>query len=269
MKTSITTFDKVKNNQNKLSLVGIMTLCLILVFKPSITLSQPLEPIITLSQLHKSAPQPPVLPKYKVGIEIGSNLSGNGHGTFYEGGVTLSNKKNVFLIGTCIQKRKTELCGLNFNYMRTILSRNNFSKRSAASLEEMDEFERMEAIEEMEELAAIKNSDVPERFQLFFFTKAQYIHKASLSFEGVKHEENFSREKNNDTEIDFSNYKTSTVEFYAGFGLNLNISKNLTWTNSIGFGTYYHLNYIHGMYKDQIAPVMMLRTSIRINSFSK
>lgn len=268
MKTSITPSDKIKNNLNRLSL-GIITLSLILVLKPSVTLSQPLEPTITLSQILQPSIQTPELPKYKIGMEIGTNISGNGHGTFYEGGITLSNKKNVFLIGTCIQKRKTDLCGLSFNYMRTVLSRNNFAKKTAASMEEMDEFEKMEAIEEMEELEAIKNNKNPERLQLFFFTKAQYIHHASLSFNGVKHEENFSKEKNNDIDIDFNNYKTSTVEFYAGFGLNVNISKNLTWTNSIGFGTYYHLNYIPGMYKDQIAPVMMLKTSIRINNFSK
>lgn len=249
--------------------LGVTALFLIFALKPTTTLSQILTANTTLSEVLK--PTNTItqdLPKYKLGMEIGSNVSGNGHGAFYEGGITFSNKKNVFLIGTCIQKRKSDLCGASFSYMRTILDRNSFSKKPIKITENMDELEKLEAMEENEEMEELKNNKGIERLQLFFFTKAQYIHDASLSFQGVKQEEDFSREKN-DYSTDFSNYKTSTLEFYGGFGINLNISKNLTWANSIGFGTYYHMNYIPGMYKDQIAPVMMLKTSLRINNFNK
>lgn len=173
---------------------------------------------------------------YQLGAGAGITLTGNGHGAIYEGGLNLSNNHNMFLANLCLQKRNYELCGSNISYIRNL----NFNKED------------------------YENTDC--KSQLFIFSKIQYIHKAKLSYKTQQLEENFFAKKN-DYLPDYNKYRLSTLEAYIGFGMNINIYKNLDWHNSIGFGTFYHLNYNEGMYKDRISPALLISTSLRLKSF--
>lgn len=175
--------------------------------------------------------------QYVVGTGISTYISGNSHGAIYEGAINLSNRNNVFSLGVCMLKRKGTLSGLSLGYQKNMITLND----------DPDQDNQNGAL------------------TLNFFTRAQYTHKASLSYRAEKRNQDFYVPS--DDKIDFTKYKTSTVDLFAGFGLDVNLSKNLVWTNKIGFGTYYHIDYVKGMYTDRMAPVLFLGTGIRINSF--
>ena len=185
--------------------------------------------------------QSDILPKQRIGISIGSQLSGNGHGTLYEGAINLSNYENILSIGALVQKRKNEICGMSLAYTRPI-----FVERPAYCFEE----------------------GVGRDVQLFFYGKVQYIHQASLSFRAESLEDRYYTETN-DENIDFKNYKMSTVEIMAGFGLNIRICKRFIWANSFGFGFYNHINHKMGMYCDKAGPEIILGTALRLARFDK
>jgi hypothetical protein len=73
--------------------------------------------------------------------------------------------------------------------------------------------------------------------------------------------------KQNDFKTDYSKYELSTAELFAGFGLNMKINNKLVWSTSVGFGTYYHVDYVNGLYNERMAPVLMLGTALRLNYF--
>jgi len=181
---------------------------------------------------------------YKVAPGIGTFISGDGHGTMYEGSLNLSNGKNIFSLGAIIQKRKTEFSGVSFSYVKPLFSR-DYSYYGLP----YEEF-------------AEKN------VQLFLFSKGSYIHQSRLSYNSEKLEE---KAFYSETDIipDFSSTKFSTVEAFAGFGLNVKLGSSLVWGNYIGFGTYYHLNYLKGMHHARMAPVIALGTSIRLLNYKK
>lgn len=174
---------------------------------------------------------------YVVGTGISTFISGNSHGTGYEGTINLSNGSNVFSLGACMLKRKSTLSGVSVGYQKNMITLNDDSDQDNQN----------------------------GALTLNFFTRAQYTHKASLSYRAEKRNQDFYVPS--DDKIDFTKYKTSTVDLFAGFGLDVNLSRNLVWSNKIGFGTYYHIDYVKGMYNDRMAPVLFLGTGIRINSF--
>lgn len=178
-------------------------------------------------------------PNFKMGMSVGTQISGNQHGALFETSINISNSKNIVSVGTLIQKRKNEVCGVSLSYSKPI-----FDERSEYSFEEGS------------------GRDV----QLFFYSKLQYIHKANLSFNAEGLEDRYYIQSN-DMIVDFKTYKTSTIEIMGGFGLNLRIFKNVAWTNSIGVGAYNHLNYLPGMYCDKTGPSLVLSTSLRLMNF--
>lgn len=177
---------------------------------------------------------------YRFGGGIGTHVSGNAHGGIYDVYGSLYDGKSLFSVGPCIQKRSNTICGarMSFSYLVTgmddFLPDNKFAER--------------------------------EKLQLYFFSYLQYIYKAPLSFNSVKREEILSQ-RNDRREIDFNKYKLSTVEAGLGFGLNIKLNKQLVLGNYIGLSMYYHANYVNGMYADQIAPTLILGTSLGLNFF--
>lgn len=178
---------------------------------------------------------------YKLGLGISSNLSGNAHGTIYTISSHLYNGKNLFGVGACVQKRKENLCGVKINYMHFITGK------------EVLVNEKFEP------------KDGYGRTQLFFYSSVQYIQNGYLSFGAVKREELLNIKS--EVPANFSNYTLSTAEACAGFGINIKISEQLVWSNYIGFGAYYHLNYSKPMYTEKAAPMLVLGTALRLNYF--
>jgi hypothetical protein len=176
---------------------------------------------------------------------IGTHLSGNSHGAMYSANLSLYNGKNHIALGPVIQKRHEEVCGANIRYAR-ILTGQEFFSIDGSNDREMDECKRV---------------------QLFTFIQAQYLNRARMSYKAVKIEE--AAAKQNDYRIDYSRYQLSTAEIFAGFGINTKLTNKLVWSSSIGFGTYYHINYINGLYNERSAPVLMLETALRLNQFRK
>jgi hypothetical protein len=149
----------------------------------------------------------------------------------------------IYPLGPCIQKRKEEVCGGTFRFSRILSGQESF----------------------LADGSSYQADDDCHKVQLFTFVQAQYLKGATLSYKAVKLEE--AAAKQNDYQTDYSKYQLSTAEIFAGFGLNTKINQKLVWSTSIGFGTYYHINYTDGLYKERIAPVLMLSTALRLNYF--
>lgn len=178
---------------------------------------------------------------YRLGVGIGTHVSGNAHGGVYDVYGSIYNGNSVFSVGPCIQKRSNSICGARMEYNYMVTGRDDFSK----------------ARYEFKEC---------EKLQLYFFSYLQYIHNSSLSFSSVKREEMTSR-SNDNRAVDFDKLKFSTVEGGLGFGLNINLSKQIVWGNYMAFSTYYHTNYMNGMYAERIAPVLVIGTALRLKLF--
>jgi hypothetical protein len=179
---------------------------------------------------------------FKAGLSAGAYTSGNAHGTTYDVSATLYNGTHQLSLGPCIQNRKPSVCGLRFGYSYILTGQESYPNNR---FEKANEY---------------------NPFQLFAFTKSQYIANGYLSCPAVRREEAFAANKSennsNATEI-----KLSTVEACIGFGLNYKLTKNLVWSNYVGFGAYYHLNYSKVLYSEKTAPMLTLGTSLTINHF--
>jgi hypothetical protein len=195
--------------------------------------------LFTLSSVNCKS-QSTLASQTKLGVLAGTQLSGNGHGCMYEASAELSNGNNCLSIGALIQKRKNQFAGVNLSYSRVVFGNDNHYS-----------FE-----------------DSGNNIQLFFYAKVQYIHNASLSFNRECLEEKYFKQSN-DANVNFQNYKTSTVEAIAGFGLDVRVFRNIAWHNSIGIGAYNHLNYLQGMYCEKTGPSLVLSTSLKLTNFIK
>lgn len=178
---------------------------------------------------------------YCLGAVIGTHVSGNAQGEIYDLLVSLYNGKSLLSLGACIQKRSNSICGARASFCYIVSGRDNL-------LQPKNEF--------------IEN----EKLQLYFFSYLQYIYKARLSLIAIKREEILSQ-RNDNCLIDFNTNKFSTIECGLGFGLNVKLRKQLVWYNIIGLGIYYHTNFIKQMYADQIAPTLVIGTSLGLIFF--
>jgi hypothetical protein len=156
---------------------------------------------------------------------------------------SLYNGKSLLSLGACIQKRSNSLCGARLSYSYMVMGEDDFLNNGSSFKES-------------------------EKLQLYFFTYLQYIDKTPLSFGSLKREQLLSQrsEYNN---VDFNKVKLSTVEAGIGFGLNIKLSQQLVLGSYIGLSTYYHSNYMVGMYADKMAPVLTLGTSLGFNFFKR
>ena len=180
------------------------------------------------------------------GATIGTHISGNSLGGFYTVTGNLYKNKNLISLGLCMQNRACSPNGMRIGYSRILSGLDNFT---------FDENEVEDDIEIVE-----------SRFQLYFFSTLQYTHNAYLSKGATLLENQNSISKDND-KPNYSKTKLSTIEACVGFGLNTKIGKNIFWSNYIGLNSYYHTNYINGMYIDQSALAITLGTTIGIKFF--
>ncbi|MBL7935062.1 MAG: hypothetical protein JNM51_04555 [Bacteroidia bacterium] len=176
---------------------------------------------------------------YKLGMGVGSSISGNSHGTVYDISAHLYNGKNLISIGACVQKRKESLRGGRIDFMRFVTGKEHFSDKGT------------------------KYIDGYSKTQLYFFSHIQYLHQSCLSFGSIKREEAL-KESDNDIQTDFSKIKLSTIDASWGFGLNFKLTEQLVWANYIGFGAYYHINYDKLMCTNKISPMLVIGTAIKL-----
>jgi len=164
---------------------------------------------------------------FNFGVEAFS--SADGHGTFYSPHLNVTKGNNTIGIGTMIQKRTGIMNGLKLSY-----SRNLTGVRDEADL-----------------------------LQINAFGSLQYNNKLPLSYALVNHEGRIYREQ----QTDFNSIKMATAEVTAGFGLQVNITRTISWNSYAGLATYYHLNYAKGIDHARMATGLMIGTGINFLIF--
>lgn len=178
---------------------------------------------------------------YRLGIGVGTHVSGNAHGGVYDVFGSIYNGNSVFSFGPCIQKRSNSICGARLSFSHVLTGRDDFSNTT------------------------IKFKEV-DKLQLYCFSYLQYLYQTPLSYGAIKREEMASK-SNDNPEVDFNKFEFSTTEVGLGFGLNIKLCKKLVWSNFLGFSTFYHTNYLEGMYAERSAPVLMMGSSIGFKFF--
>lgn len=165
--------------------------------------------------------------KGKIGVSISSTVTGSGHGTNYSPQIHYNFKNNSISVGPNIQKRKSNLSGVQFNYERTVCSR-----RDDTEFEDEEAFDSLFISESFED-DFYSNQPYNKRVELFVTANTIYHHAGNLNQETITGEP----DSKNPT-IDLSTMKYKTLESYVGFGLRIRLNDNLKWNNSIAYGGY-------------------------------
>ena len=110
-------------------------------------------------------------------------------------------------------------------------------------------------------------SQKKERLKVFFYADMQYHNSALLSKSSLRMEERVAKDFTNN----FSTVKLKVIETYAGFGLSIAHTSNLSSQFSIGAGMYTTLdnNYnSKNLYREQSALVLQLKWSVTYTLFN-
>lgn len=177
----------------------------------------------------------------KVGIGLETYVAGNALGTFYSARLNISKGRSVIAIGPCLQKRSMTFNGVKLSYSRLL--------SGGHERYDKDEIEKMKDAPE----------DLLELRVLCYF---QYTHAAQLSYKASRVETITNKESN----INFNEFRTSTVEWALCAELDINLSW-LKIRNYAGFTTYYHFDYTNTMYRPKCSPALVFGTGIIIPSF--
>jgi hypothetical protein len=172
--------------------------------------------------------------KIQLGVGAGAYVSGSGHGTLYSGFATLSKGKHMFNLGPIIMKRCMHVKGLRLVYSHLLAGRDDNGLGKGLPYEG------------------------PE-LQLRFFSYAQYLHQAGLSYNKTRVETVTNRE----SQTDWNKVKLNTGEVGSGIELDVKM-KYVTLRNYITLATYYHFNYIKGMYHENLQPVITLGVGLTL-----
>jgi len=182
--------------------------------------------------------------RYCVGVNLGTQISGNSIGVLHELSGNFYKNNNIFSLGLCLQNRSQLLNGGRISYSRILTGFDNHV------IAKKDEDEK----------------NVDSRFQLYFFSALQYTHNSNLS-KAASQLESQSLIYNNYEKSNYSKCKLSTIDASLGFGLNTKIGKNIIWSNYIWLSTYYHTNYINGMYIDRAALALTVGSKIGLKFY--
>jgi len=181
--------------------------------------------------------------KLHTGIGVFSQVSANGYGTQYAPQVFLKKGRRTCYAGPLIQKRKTNLSGIELNF--------TYSLTGA-------------------EVAQRIQDGYNPNLELFVFIAAAYSNNAALGKHTLR-EENYTPAEG--AQKDLSNTRFRSAELYAGAGLNIRFLKNFKWMNCIGVGGYTSFGFPGEMdlYYDASSLGLILKTGISfdINSFKE
>lgn len=174
-----------------------------------------------------------------VGMGIETNVSGNGHGAYYSGFLSLNKGNNTVRLGGMVQQRSMNINGVRLSYSYKLAGLDY--ETSVASYDELP------------------NGSLV----LSTFSYVQYLNNARLSSRRSKVESLTHEEKS----IDWDKIKLSTVEAGIGIELNVKLTDWLQLRNFLGCGVYYHINYVGGMYQERMGPILNFGTGINIPGF--
>jgi hypothetical protein len=172
----------------------------------------------------------------KFGLNAYSAFTGSGIGTFYNLGVYVAKKRNLFSAGITVNKTNASISGINANYECTVMG-DNFEYNSDNYYENID---------------------------IFAFSSAFYRPFCTLTKQMLAMENN----KGSDFRKTLENTKIKTIEGYFGFGVRIKISKCIKWVNCVGFGGYYSCNRPMGLIsgdKSQTSLIFKTGLSFRFN----
>lgn len=218
-------------------ILKVIGFIIVLLFLFELGLAQTSNSIYELrTPLKHEKPSVHVNSPIKLGFGIGTQISGNGHGTLYNANLNFTKTKSIYTVGVCIQKRSLSVAGIKMSYARNLTGRNFVSK------------------------AALRESYYEDDggLMLSVFSFLQYTHNTSLGYRAAKIE---TKAQVSDG-LNRSLLKLSTAEFGLGVEINCRLYKNMYLKNFLGASFYYHFNYVNGMYREMFGQVLMLGTCI-------
>jgi hypothetical protein len=174
----------------------------------------------------------------KLGLGLEAYASGNAHGAYYSPNVNLSKGKSMISLGPCLQKRSLEINGLKIGYSYLLSGIN-------------DRYDQ-------DEINEMKN-DPSDILELRVLCYVQYLHNAKLSYNASRVE----TITNQESKMNFNQVRLSTIESAICIELDIN-SKWLKIRTYLGASTFYHTDYINGMYRPKCSPALMFGTGIVI-----
>jgi hypothetical protein len=166
--------------------------------------------------------------KGNFGFRVSNTISANRCGSIWASSLSYTVGRKTLYGGVMMQKNKLHLTGMQLGFEYTLLDPNLNQDCNLDWLE----------------LYAWINSGYHDNV---------YVNKYVCEEE---------RRGNPELKLDIENHSFKTVETYGGFGVRINILKNLKWMNSIGIGGYRVLNPENELYYNHQGIGLMLRTGL-------
>lgn len=174
----------------------------------------------------------------KLGLGLEAYTSGNAHGAYYSPRINVSKGKSMFSLGPCLQKRSLEMNGLKIGYSYLLSGIN-------------DRYDQDE-INEMKD-------DPSDILELRMLCYVQYLHNAKLSYNASRVE----TITNPENKVNYNEVRLSTIEAALCIELDINV-KWLKIRTYMGATSFYHTEYINGMYRPKYSPALIFGTGIVI-----
>ena len=174
----------------------------------------------------------------KLGFGFETYASGNAHGAYYSPRIDLSKGKSLFSAGPCLQKRSLEINGVKLGYSYLLSGINDRY--------DQDETNKMK-------------EDPRDILELRMLCYVQYLHNAPLSYAASRVETITNEER----KVNFNQVRLSTIEAALCIELDVNI-KWFKIRTYMGGTTFYHNDYINGLYRPKCSPALMFGAGIII-----
>jgi len=166
--------------------------------------------------------------KGNFGLAVSSIIDADGYGTQLLPSLYYKRNRNTYFIAPIVQKQKSNVSGLQFNYEYTLVS---------------------------------ESEGYSKRLELFCFATGLYQNNALMGKRALLVESMANPEfSENICQIHFK-----SVEAYAGFGLRIKLFKTAKWVNSLGAGGYTSFNFPCHLYYANHNFGMILKTGFAID----
>jgi hypothetical protein len=190
--------------------------------------------------------------KFKLGLDIETGISGNGHGFIYNGMIHVKKGPHSIGLGASIQKRNFDFGGGKLKYSITLTDLINNEV-----LERQDMLENL-SNSERDNVEFLPYEYERNNIELNAFVFTQYLNNLSLSYNTIQREKMVGINDFND----WNKVKLSTLDFGLGFELKINLNDHLSWKNYIAMSGYYHTNYSYKLYHSKFSPCLNIGTII-------
>ncbi len=193
----------------------------------------------------------------KIGIALGTSVSGNGHGTIYIPQLCLNNNRSTLMLGACMQKRAMQFNGARVAYSYIL------SGRTKQEINE-DEDDTTDVVQ------FFGGSDLNEpngpaqeaRVNFKVYVYAEYLKDNLLSQSMLKMETHVNRVEGQN----WGKTRLNTLEGGLGVQIGVRVAKNIYWNSFMAASFYYHTKYIQNMHHEKYSPCITLGTNITIPS---